>query len=519
MIVVTTVAAASAAIAAGTVVANDRRKRRALESEIERRKKTIMDTSASKRGVERQKSMARAEVLRERLQKQLDRRQAELDDDQSRLEVRQTNVDRRLASIKDRNDDLAERFAGIKEKRTEIEGIRNEIETLEKLFTETVEGQAGDTTENALAEFSDELIDDAQVAAQKAAKSYTRQVFDQSEFEAKRLIDIACQRYGVPLSANRLVSTITVPEKKTLRERISADDYSIFKVIQEETQVEFFDQGDGVFFLQAPDPYTREEARLAYERLVRGGNISEQAARTAAQKAKANLDKVVRDAGRRAARILHLKKIHPDILHLVGKLLYRTSYTQNQWQHAIETAHLCGMMANEMGLNIHMAHRSALMHDIGKVLWAETEACGSHAVSGAAFATERGEDPDIVHPIAAHHNDEKPSTPLAHLVAAADALSGARPGARRETLESYTQRVDDIEAICEKFRNRGVKRAYVIQGGREVRLEVSPRRVDDGAAIRLAGDIAQQIEEECIYPGQIKITVLRETQASATARK
>jgi ribonuclease Y len=519
MIVATTVAAASAAIAAGTVVMSDRRKRRALESEIERRKRTILDKSASHQVAERQKSIARAEVLRERLQKQLDRRQAELDDDQGRLELRQVNVDRRLTSIKDRNDDLADRFSGIKDKRAEIESIRAEIETLENLFTETVEGRAGDSIENALGEFVHELVDDAQVAAQKAAKAYTRNTFDQSEFEAKRLIDIACQRYGVPLSANRLVSTVTLPEKKTIRERVLSDNCAILKVIQEETQVEFMDQGEGVFFLQAPDPYTREEARLAYERLIRSGNVSEQAARTAAEKSKANLDAVVRDAGRRAARILNLKKIHPDILQLVGKLLYRTSYTQNQWQHAIETAHLCGMMANEMGLNITLAHRSALMHDIGKVLWAETEACGSHAVSGAAFAAERGEDPDIVHPIAAHHNDEKPSTPLAHLVAAADALSGARPGARRETLESYTQRVDDIEAICEKFRNRGVKRAYVIQGGREVRLEVTPRRVDDGAAIRLAGDIARQIEEECIYPGQIKITVLRETQANATARK
>jgi ribonuclease Y len=312
---------------------------------------------------------------------------------------------------------------------------------------------------------------------------------------------------------------VNLPTKAAQKERVLHDGESVLKAIFEETDVQFLDQGEGVYFLQAPDPYTREVGRLAYEKMVRSGNISEAAARQSAEKSKANLDKVVRDAGRRAARILSLKNIHPDILQLVGKLLYRTSYTQNQWQHAIETAHLCGMMAEEMGLDIRAAHRAALLHDIGKVLWAETEACGSHAVSGAAFAAERGEDPDIVHPIAAHHNDEKPSSPLAHLVAAADALSGARPGARRETLESYTQRVDDIEAICEKFRDRGVKRAYVIQGGREVRLEVTPRRVDDQAAIRLAGDIARSIEEECIYPGQIKVTVLRETTSSSTARK
>ena len=277
------------------------------------------------------------------------------------------------------------------------------------------------------------------------------------------------------------------------------------------------DQGEGNYFLQAPDPYTREIGRLAYEKMVRAGDVSEAKAREFVEKSRTNLDKIVRDAGRRAARLLKLKNVHPEILHLVGKLLYRTSYTQNQWQHAIETAHLCGIMAEQMGINVRMAHRSALMHDIGKVLWAETEACGSHAVSGAAFATAHGEDPDIVHPIAAHHNDEKPSTPLAHLVAAADALSGARPGARRETLESYTQRVDDIEAICERFRDRGVRRAYVIQGGREVRLEVSPKRVNDQSAIKLAGDLARTIEDECIYPGQIKVIVLRETISTASA--
>ena len=158
------------------------------------------------------------------------------------------------------------------------------------------------------------------------------------------------------------------------------------------------------------------------------------------------------------------------------------------------------------------------MHDIGKVLWAETEAVGSHAVSGAAFATAHGEIPEIVHPIAAHHGDEKPSTPLAHLVAAADALSGARPGARTETAESYTQRVDEITRICDEFRGRGISQSYVIQGGREVRVVVNPQRVDDLSAARLSTDVANRIEEECVYPGQIKVTVIRDTQASSVAR-
>ncbi|MGC6417307.1 MAG: HDIG domain-containing metalloprotein [Bradymonadia bacterium] len=510
-------AAAGAAVAASAVVYRDRRKRELLKQEIRRKSAVANSRLSEQTGADRKSSTARAEALRDRLQKQLDRKQKELDDDQERLSKRREALERRFGLIKNRNDDLAERFAAIKEKRSEVESIRNEIEQLEERFRLEVERSAGDTLENALDEYTHELIDKAQVASQKAAKRTIGSMIDQSETEAKRFIDLACQRYGIPLPANRLVSTVTLPSKKNLQERILSDNSAVLQAIFEESEVEFIDQGEGNYFLQAPDPYTREIGRLAYEKMVRAGDVSEAKAREFVEKSRTNLDKIVRDAGRRAARLLKLKNVHPEILHLVGKLLYRTSYTQNQWQHAIETAHLCGIMAEQMGINVRMAHRSALMHDIGKVLWAETEACGSHAVSGAAFATAHGEDPDIVHPIAAHHNDEKPSTPLAHLVAAADALSGARPGARRETLESYTQRVDDIEAICERFRDRGVRRAYVIQGGREVRLEVSPKRVNDESAIKLAGDLARTIEDECIYPGQIKVIVLRETISTASA--
>ncbi|MCA9545842.1 MAG: HDIG domain-containing protein, partial [Myxococcales bacterium] len=230
-----------------------------------------------------------------------------------------------------------------------------------------------------------------------------------------------------------------------------------------------------------------------------------------------DLEKTVRDAGKRAAKLLRIRSMHPEILHLVGKLMYRTSYTQNQWQHAIETAFLCSMMAENLGMNVEVARRSALIHDIGKVLWAETEAAGSHAVSGAKFATEHGEPPEIVHPVAAHHNDEPPSTALAHLVAAADALSGARPGARRETLESFSERVEALEAICQAFGE--VQKAAIMSGGREVRIQVDPRAVDDLGAMELSEDLAARIEDELTYPGQIKITVMREIVSTAVARR
>jgi ribonuclease Y len=174
------------------------------------------------------------------------------------------------------------------------------------------------------------------------------------------------------------------------------------------------------------------------------------------------------------------------------------------------------MMAQDMGIDLRLARRAGLLHDIGKVLWAETEAVGSHAVSGAAFAEAHGERPEVVHPIAAHHGDEKPSTALAHLVAAADALSGARPGARREGVVSYGQRLEDLERICADFPD--IQKSFVMSGGREIRLEVDPRRTDDISSARLSDEVARRIEEECVYPGQIKVTVIREIRSSAVAR-
>ena len=206
--------------------------------------------------------------------------------------------------------------------------------------------------------------------------------------------------------------------------------------------------------------------------------------------------------------------IHPEILKLVGALNFRTSYTQNQYQHAIEAAFVCGAMASEMGLNVKQARRAGLLHDIGKVLDASAE--GSHAVIGADFAKKYGESPDIVHAIRAHHDDEKPESVLAHIVAAGDAISGARPGARKALTESYVSRLSDIEEIVNSF--EGVSKSYAISGGREVRVFVENGQVNDEQTIMLSRDIARKIEDEMSYPGTIKVTVVRETKAVGVAK-
>lgn len=507
-------ATTSLAIGAGVAYWDTIRKRKALENRLG---KKVRGSDHS--DVDRAVAQEKVKDLRDELQRTLALREAELKDDEEQLAQQQETIDRRVAVLKERDDRLAAQFASIKEKKEEVGLLRDELEHVDKLFISEAEKVAGTRCDRLLEHLSIELTDEARVAAQRAASIWIDQAKNRNEVEAKRIMDVACHRYGMPLPADRLHVVVDEPRKAERKKILQADNFALLEGLTELSEVsfEYLEDGGG-YYLQGPDPYTREMGRLAYLELIRARHLNEDAVKVAFERAEKKLTKITTKAGNEAEKILGLKGIDKGILFLVGKLLYRTSYTQNQWQHAIETAHLCGMMAMEMGLDLKTSYRSALMHDIGKVLWAETEAVGSHAVSGAAFASAHGEKPEIVHPIAAHHGDEKPSTPLAHLVAAADALSGARPGARTETAESYTQRVEEIDRICGEFRGRGISRSYVIQGGREVRVLVNPQRVDDHSAARLSADVAARIEDECVYPGQIKVTVIRDTQSSSVAR-
>ena len=507
--------ASAAAIAGFAIVSEKRRRARRLEAERAAGERRASATRVeSTRLVDEVGQLARTHVARLGAAWEAD--VAALDADEERLGRLEGTFGRRAEAIEDRASAIDERFGELDARVASVTAAQADLDGADETFEEMVERLAGVRRETIADQLAEDLTEAARFAARRAARALEEGAAAHAELEAKRLIDVACQRYGDALPANRLQPSVTLPKKGAARDALLADGGAMMLALGAELEVTFQQQDDDVVYLQAPDPFTREIARLAYERTVRAGKPTPQMAQAMVAKARQDLDKIANDAGRRAARILKLKGMHPEILYLVGKLLYRTSYTQNQWQHAIETAHLCGMMAQDLGMDVQVAHRSALIHDIGKVLWAETEAVGSHAVSGAAFARDRGETAEIVHPIAAHHGDEKPSTPLAHLVAAADALSGARPGARRETIESYSGRVEQVEAICADF--RGIRQSYVIQGGREVRILVDPRQIDDRAAARMSEDVAHRIEDECIYPGQIKVTVIREIRSQAVAR-
>ncbi len=262
------------------------------------------------------------------------------------------------------------------------------------------------------------------------------------------------------------------------------------------------------------DPVRREVARVALERLIADGRIHPARIEEVVEKASQEMDVTIREAGEQAIFDTGIQKINPEIIRLLGRLKYRTSYDQNVLQHSLEVAFLCGMMANELGLNAKAARRAGLLHDIGKAIDHEVE--GSHAVIGADMAKKHGEPEEIVHAIAAHHDDVKPQTVLAVLVQAADALSAARPGARREMLVTYVKHLKEIEEIANSF--KGVTKSYAVQAGREVRVMVENREISDDGAVVLSKDVARKIEESLTYPGQIKVTVIRETRAVEYAK-
>lgn len=519
-VAITAVATATAAALSTTLL---RRRGRAAEvaraeAEARRVREAASNAARQVQSAALAEARARAEAMRASVQADREAVEAELVAVEERIEARARALEGRAERLRDRDAEIEGQFDALKARRAELQTVERQLAELATQADQAVERTAGITRDTARDELRRDMVDGARLAAQRAAREIEELALSGAEAEARRVIDLACGRYGIPLPAERLVTTVTLPTAAAARERLLGGGREVLQVVTSLSSVEFLpvDGDDDTLYLQAPDPFTREVGRLAFERLAKAKKADASAAKRFVDEARQELDRIAHTAGKRAAEVLGLKDVHADIRYLVGKLLYRTSYTQNQWQHAIETAFLAGMMAEDMGIDVHLARRAALLHDIGKVLWAETEAVGSHAVSGAAFARDHGEPPEVVHPIAAHHNDEKPASALAHLVAAADALSGARPGARRETEEAFSTRVEDLERICGDF--GGIDKAYVIQGGREVRVVVDPHRVDDLGAARLSFDIARRIEGEMVYPGQIKVTVIRATRASAVVR-
>jgi ribonucrease Y len=447
-------------------------------------------------------------------EREIKERRREIQQIEKRLQTKEETIDKRLQSIEARDGENARRESALRDREAKFdERDRQQAEVVRKT-QEELERVAEMTREEAKKTLLDTMIAETQHEAAKKIRQIEEEAKQEAERKAKKIVSIAIERLAGDFVAERTVTVVPIPSDD-MKGRIIGREGRNIRAIEAATGVDLIiDDTPEAVVVSCHNPIRREIARLALQRLISDGRIHPGRIEDVVRKAEQELDANIRDAGQKAIFEVGIHGVHPEIVKLLGMLKYRYSYAQNVLQHSLEAAFICGAMAAEIGLNEKQARRAALLHDIGKALTHEVE--GSHAIIGAEIARKYGESAKIVNAIAAHHEEVRAETILAPLVDAADALSGARPGARREVLESYVKRLEDLERISTSF--KGVEKAFAVQAGREIRILVEPTSVDDDRALLLARDVARKIESEMTYPGQIKVTVIRETRASEMAR-
>ncbi|WP_442900425.1 ribonuclease Y [Geoalkalibacter sp.] len=433
---------------------------------------------------------------------------------EKRLLQKEEHLDRKMTQLDGREEELIKREKKLSQQEELLDEREKSVEALVQQQTETLERISAMSAEEAKQTLMQAMESEARHDAAKMIKQIEEEAREKADKKAKEILSLAIQRYAGDYVAEKTVSVVPLPTDE-MKGRIIGREGRNIRAIEAATGIDLIiDDTPEAVIISGFNPVRREVARLSLERLIADGRIHPARIEEVVQKAEQDVETSIREAGEQATFDVGVHGIHPEIIKLVGRLKYRTSYGQNVLQHSIEVAFLCGIMAAELGINVKQAKRAGLLHDIGKAVDHEIE--GSHAVIGADLARKYGESPKIVHALAAHHEDEKPESVLAILVQAADALSGARPGARRETLETYVKRLDDLERIGNSF--TGVNNCFAIQAGREIRVMVSSDTVTDAQSFVLAKDIAKKIEDEMTYPGQIKVNVIRETRAVEFAR-
>ncbi|AAD36919.1 ribonuclease [Thermotoga maritima MSB8] len=445
--------------------------------------------------------------LREEFEKERSRREEELRALEERLLKREELLTRKEENLEKREQQVEELKANLEEK-------MREVEEKEKRIDEELKRLAGMTVEEARELILEEARQRYEHDLAKLYKEMKEQVEEEAEKEAKKVIAFAVQRYAPDYVGEITVSTVSLPSDD-MKGRIIGREGRNIRTFEKITGVDLIiDDTPEVVVLSCFNPLRREIARITLEKLVADGRIHPARIEEMYEKAKQEVEKAIKEAGQEATFKAGVMGLHPELVKLLGKLKYRTSYGQNVLNHSIEVALLAGYMASELGLNADKARRGGLLHDIGKAVDQELE--GSHTTIGAELARRYGEKEDIINMILSHHGEEEPMTPEAVLVAAADALSAARPGARRESLENYIKRLMKLEEIAKSFKY--VEKAYAIQAGREIRVIVEPDKVDDALAEKLAYDISKKIEEELEYPGVLKVVVIREKRSVAYAK-
>jgi len=438
----------------------------------------------------------------------------EIQAQEKRVLQKEEQFDRKFSQLEERDQELSAKEKGLGQREEVLKGREGEIEGLVSQQKEKLEGISGMTSEEAKNHLMSVMESEARHDAAKRIKQIEDEAKETADKKAKEVLALTIQRYAGDFVAAKTVSVVPLPTDE-MKGRIIGREGRNIRAIEAACGIDLIiDDTPEAVIISGFNPVRREVARLALERLIADGRIHPARIEEVVNKAAQDVDEAIREAGEQATFDVGVHGINHEIIKLIGRLKYRTSYGQNVLQHSLEVAFLCGIMAAELGINVKQAKRAGLLHDLGKAVDHEIE--GSHAVIGADLARKYGESPKIVHAIGAHHEDEKPETILAVLVQAADALSGARPGARREMLETYVKRLQDLERIGTSF--DGVTSCFAIQAGREIRVMVSSEDVSDAHSHVLARDIARKIEAEMTYPGQIKVNVIRETRAIEYAK-
>ena len=452
---------------------------------------------------------AKADVEKETKEKRRDLQALE-----KRLQQKEENLDKKGSLHDQRETEFIKREQTLatKEQTTgQKEEKLNQLISEELSKLENISGMKAVEAKKLLMET---MENEAKLDAAKRIKAIEEEAKETADKKSKEIMALAIQRYAGEYVAERTVSVVALPSDE-MKGRIIGREGRNIRALEAATGIDLIiDDTPEAVILSGFNPVRREVARLSLEKLIADGRIHPGRIEEVVAKAAEEVDHAMKEAGEQAAFDLGVHGIHPEILKLIGRLKYRTSYSQNVYLHSLEVAFLCGIMASELGINVKQAKRAGLLHDLGKAVDHEVE--GSHAVIGAELAKKYGESPKIIHAIMSHHEDEKPATVLAVLVQAADALSGARPGARREMMETYIKRLDDLERIASSF--NGVTHSFAIQAGREIRVMVASEEVNDERSLILAKDITRKIEAEMTYPGQIKVNVIRETRATEYAR-
>jgi ribonuclease Y len=433
---------------------------------------------------------------------------------EKRILAKEEQVDKRVESVERKAGEVANKEREIQQKENSLNRARERLEALVAEQTQKLEYVSGMSADDARKELFHQLEAEVRRDTSVRLKRVEEELVDNAEKKAKWIIGQAIQRCAADHVAESTVSVVALPNDE-MKGRIIGREGRNIRALESATGINIIiDDTPEAVILSGFDPVRREIARLTLERLIADGRIHPARIEEIVEKVKDEMAKTIKELGEQACFEVDVHGVHPELVKLLGRLSYRTSYGQNVLKHSMEVCYLASIMAAELGINVQETKRAALLHDIGKAVTHEVE--GSHAIIGHDLVKKHGENDAVANAVGAHHNEMEQKTVMALIVQAADALSAARPGARRETVETYIKRLEQLEQIASGF--PGVDKSYALQAGREIRIAVAPEKMSDAEAAQLARDVARKVEAEMTYPGQIKVTVIRETRASELAK-